>query len=89
MYEFVIMLSDFGVDYVFGAAGGAFNAKRYGTKPGTVTYSKRDRAQEGQNLGNRSLWYCLQGTIFTFMVCVFVRVLCVSSTILFISLTCN
>ncbi len=44
MYEFVIMLSDFGVDYVCWAVGGAFNAKRHGAQPCTVAYTERDRA---------------------------------------------
>lgn len=39
MYEFVIMLSGFDVDYVFWAAGGAFNAKRHSAQPGTVAYT--------------------------------------------------
>ncbi len=44
MYEFVITLSDFGVDYVCWAVGGAFNAKRHGAQPCTVAYTERDRA---------------------------------------------
>ncbi len=44
MYEFVIMLSDFGVDYICWAVGGAFDAKRHGAQPVTVTYTERDRA---------------------------------------------
>lgn len=44
MYEFVIMLSDFGVDYVCWAVGRAFNTKRHGAQPGTVAYTERDRA---------------------------------------------
>lgn len=44
MYEFVIMLSDFGVDYVCWAVGRAFNTKRHGAQPGTVAYTERNRA---------------------------------------------
>lgn len=44
---------------MFFPAGGAPDAQRNGTQPGSAANPERDWAEEGQDTGFRSFWNCL------------------------------